>query len=78
MPCVTVAELDPFGRDGVDVGCGNGAAGHAAQNMLLQAVALGLGAVPIGGFSAERIKTALGLPPDHEPVYIIPVGHNKN
>jgi SagB-type dehydrogenase family enzyme len=49
--------------------------GHVGQNIHLQAVALGLGSVPIGGFREERVKSALSLPPDHEPLYIIPVGH---
>jgi SagB-type dehydrogenase family enzyme len=50
-------------------------AGHAAQNMLLQAVALELGAVPIGAFSDDLVQAALGLPADHRPLYLIPVGH---
>jgi len=50
-------------------------AGHAAQNLLLQAVALGLGAVPVGSFEDEEVQKALGLPTDHEPLYLIPVGH---
>ncbi|HSR32447.1 MAG TPA: SagB/ThcOx family dehydrogenase [Anaerolineae bacterium] len=50
-------------------------AGHAAQNLLLEAVALGLGAVPIGAFYDEAIQKALGLPTDHTPLYLIPVGH---
>ncbi len=49
-------------------------AGHAAQNLLLQAVALGLGAVPIGAFYDDRVQAALDLPPDHAPLYLIPVG----
>jgi nitroreductase len=49
-------------------------AGHAAQNLLLQAVALGLGAVPIGAFDDDRLSRALGLPADHRPLYLIPVG----
>jgi SagB-type dehydrogenase family enzyme len=49
-------------------------AGHAAQNLLLQAVALGLGGVPIGAFHDERLRKLLGLPDDHEPLYVIPVG----
>lgn len=52
-------------------------AGHAAQNILLQAVALNLGAVPIGAFYDEQVKVALNLPSDHEPVYVIPVGRRK-
>jgi SagB-type dehydrogenase family enzyme len=49
--------------------------GHAAQNLLLQAVALNLGAVPIGAFHDEQVQQALGLPPDHAPLYLIPTGH---
>lgn len=52
-------------------------AGHAAQNILLQAVALNLGAVPIGAFYDDQVKLALNLPSDHEPVYVIPVGRRK-
>jgi SagB-type dehydrogenase family enzyme len=50
-------------------------AGHACQNILLQAVALDLGAVPIGAFYDDQLQTVLSLPPDHEPLYLIPVGH---
>ena len=50
-------------------------AGHAAQNLLLQAVALNLGAVPIGAFSDDEVKTELSLPADQQPLYLIPVGH---
>ncbi len=49
-------------------------AGHAAQNLLLQAAALGLGAVPVGAFDDGALARALGLPADHVPVYLIPVG----
>ena len=52
-------------------------AGHAAQNVLLQAVALGLGAVPIGAFHEEQLAEALGLLPDHIPIYLIPIGHPR-
>ena len=50
-------------------------AGHATQNLLLQAVALELGAVPIGAFHDQEVQEALGLPADREPLYLIPVGH---
>jgi len=49
-------------------------AGHAAQNMLLQAVSLGLGAVPIGAFHDDEVTTALELPADQAPLYLIAVG----
>jgi SagB-type dehydrogenase family enzyme len=50
-------------------------AGHAAQNLLLQAVALGLGGVPIGAFDDPGVQRVLSLPADHEPLYVIPVGY---
>lgn len=50
-------------------------AGHAAQNVLLQAVALGLGGVPIGAFSDEDVARVLGLPDGTSALYLIPVGH---
>lgn len=51
--------------------------GHAAQNILLQAVSLGLGAVPVGAYYDEEVKKVLKLPPRHEPLYLIPVGHPR-
>lgn len=51
--------------------------GHAAQNLLLEAVALGLGGVPIGAFENEALQKALRLPVDHCPLYLIPVGHPR-
>jgi len=47
--------------------------GHAAQNLLLQATALNLGAVPIGAFYDNKVKSVLKLN-EEEPLYIIPVG----
>ncbi|HJX69867.1 MAG TPA: nitroreductase family protein, partial [Dehalococcoidia bacterium] len=49
--------------------------GHAAQNIHLQAVALGLGSVPIGAFYDEQVQRALALPKNQQPLYIIPVGY---
>lgn len=49
--------------------------GHAAQNVHLQAVALGLGSVPVGAFDDTAVADILRLPQDHMPVYIVPVGH---
>jgi SagB-type dehydrogenase family enzyme len=50
-------------------------AGHAAQSLLLQAVALDLGAVPIGAFADSEVARILGLPSDETPLYLLPVGH---
>ena len=49
-------------------------AGHAAQNVLLEASALGLGAVPIGGFADDALRRALELQPEETPLYLIAVG----
>ena len=53
-------------------------AGHVAQNVLLQAVALGLVAVPIGSFDDQRLARALRLPSDRTPLYIVAVGHRPS
>lgn len=50
-------------------------AGHAAENLLLQAVALDLGAVVVGAFDDQAVAAALRLPAQEEPLYLIPVGH---
>ena len=49
-------------------------AGHAAQNLHLQAVALGLGSVPVGAFDPARAARVLDLPADETLLYLIPVG----
>jgi len=50
-------------------------AGHAAQNLLLQAVALGLGAVLVGAFDDAAVRRVLRLGKADMPLYLIPVGH---
>jgi len=49
-------------------------AGHAAQNVYLQAVAMNLGMVVIGAFYEDQVKEVLNLPGNEEPLYIMPVG----
>jgi SagB-type dehydrogenase family enzyme len=49
-------------------------AGHAAQNIHLQAVSLNLGTVVIGAFRDDEVKKALGLRPDESPLLLLPVG----
>lgn len=49
-------------------------AGHAAQNLCLQATAMGLGAVTVGAFHDEQVVKLLNLPGDEQPLYLIPVG----
>ena len=49
-------------------------AGHAAENVLLEATALGLAAVPVGAFDDDQLRDALGLGSDATPLYVVPVG----
>lgn len=52
-------------------------AGHVAENIHLQAVALGLGSVPVGAFRDAEVGALLDLPSGESPLYIIPVGHAR-
>jgi SagB-type dehydrogenase family enzyme len=52
-------------------------AGHAAQNVYLQAVALNLGTVVIGAFHDDQVTKILELADDEIPLYIMPVGRIK-
>jgi SagB-type dehydrogenase family enzyme len=49
-------------------------AGHAAENMMLQAVALGLGTTMVGAFSDPDVASLLSLGPREKPLCLIPVG----
>jgi len=49
-------------------------AGHAAQNLCLQATALNLGTVTVGAFHDEQVKELLNLPENVQPLYVMPVG----
>jgi len=49
-------------------------AGGAAENVLLQAAALGLGSVPVGAFDDRRVQEVLGCAAEEEPLLIVPVG----
>jgi SagB-type dehydrogenase family enzyme len=49
--------------------------GHAAENVHLQAEAMGLGSVPIGAFDDAAVADVLRLPNDRQIVYIVSIGH---
>jgi SagB-type dehydrogenase family enzyme len=51
--------------------------GHAAQNVCLQATALGLGAVSIGAFDDDAVHKTLNLPSAERVLYLVPVGKLK-
>lgn len=52
-------------------------AGHAAQNVCLQVVALNLGAVVVGAFADDQVKQLLSLPAAEQPLYLLPVGRPR-
>jgi SagB-type dehydrogenase family enzyme len=52
-------------------------AGHAAQNLCLQATALNLGMVTIGAFYDDQVKEIVGMPENEAPLYVIPVGRRS-
>lgn len=51
--------------------------GHLGQNVHLQAVAMGLGSVPVGAFDPAATTDCLQLPQERVPLYLIPVGHSR-
>jgi SagB-type dehydrogenase family enzyme len=52
-------------------------AGHAAQNVLLEATALGLGAVPIGAIDDDAARRAVGAGAAETPLYVLAIGHPR-
>ena len=49
--------------------------GHSAQNVYLQAEALGLGTCAVGAFDDVGITKVLGLPASAVPMYLMPIGY---
>jgi SagB-type dehydrogenase family enzyme len=49
-------------------------AGAAAENVFLQAAALGLGSVPVGGFDDAQVAKVIGAAANETPVIVIPIG----
>ncbi|KKG16869.1 nitroreductase [Methanosarcina sp. 2.H.T.1A.6] len=50
-------------------------AGHAAQNVYLLGVELGIGTCAVGAFADEEIKKVLKMPANEDPLYILPLGY---
>jgi SagB-type dehydrogenase family enzyme len=49
-------------------------AGHAVENLCLQAVGLGLGTTMVGAFDDDRVKEVTGLREEEQPLAIVPAG----
>ncbi|NLX13030.1 MAG: SagB/ThcOx family dehydrogenase [Phycisphaerales bacterium] len=52
-------------------------AGHVAQNILLQATALGLAGVPVGAFEDAQVAEVLKFPSGTEVLYLLPIGNPR-
>ncbi len=50
-------------------------AGHIAQNLFLQAEALGLGAGIVGAFHDDKLLKITDIPKSHYPLLIMPIGY---
>ena len=48
--------------------------GHAAENVLLQSTALGLGSVPVGAFRTRSVSAALQCEDGEIALYMVPTG----
>ena len=67
--------MDKYGKRGMQYVLME--AGHAAQNLMLQAEAMNIGNVPIGAFSDDVLIEVLKIDPNAHPLYIIPVGYRQ-
>lgn len=52
--------------------------GHAAQNVFLQAQALGLGAAVVGAFDDGAVAALLAMSREERPLYLMPVGEKAD
>ncbi|WP_374086887.1 SagB/ThcOx family dehydrogenase [Methylomicrobium lacus] len=50
-------------------------AGHACQNVLLQATAQNLASVPVGPFEDTQVAKIINLAKNENPLYLMPVGY---
>jgi len=53
-------------------------AGHAAENLSLQAAALGLGVTDVGTFDDAKVKRVMGLAAAEAPVLLLPIGRPRS
>jgi SagB-type dehydrogenase family enzyme len=49
-------------------------AGHASQNIYLQAESLGLVTLAIGAFHDSKVKKIVNMPKAEQPLYLMPIG----
>jgi nitroreductase len=51
--------------------------GHSAENVYLQAHAHEIGTCAIGAYTDLRLKKAVGMTREEEPLYVMPLGKVK-
>lgn len=64
-----------FGHNGKPNRWGQHDTGAASENLVLEAVAVGLAAHQMGGFNAEKLRRAFAIPDEFTPMAMIAVGH---
>ncbi len=52
-------------------------AGHAGQNIYLEAESRNLATVALGSFKDDQVHKIIGLPDNENTIYIFPVGHSS-
>ncbi len=52
-------------------------AGHAAQNLCLQATALHLGVIGLGKFDKDLLREAMDIPEKEDPLYLLVAGRRR-
>ncbi|UCH84219.1 MAG: SagB/ThcOx family dehydrogenase [Candidatus Latescibacterota bacterium] len=66
---------DKYGKRGIQYV--DNEVGLAAENVLLQATALGLGAVMVGAFEEHRVRRVLGISADEVPACLLAIGRPR-
>lgn len=66
--------MNKYGNNNLSIQFVHLEAGHAGENIYLEATARGLGTVSVGSFNDKAVKTLLNLPADENTLYIFPVG----
>ncbi len=70
VPARTEAKYGPLAADFVQR-----EAGHATENLLLEATARHIAAVSVGGIDSKAVAEILALPPGTTVLYVIPIGY---
>jgi SagB-type dehydrogenase family enzyme len=69
--------MSKYGNNNLSIRFVHLEAGHAGENIYLEATARGLVTVSIGSFNDNTVKTLLNLPGDETTFYIFPVGFSN-